>query len=130
MTPQELSRTPFEIFGGEATVHRLVERFYGLMDSLPEAYAARKLHPESLAASQRKLFEFLCGWLGGPQYYVEKYGHPRMRARHLPFAIGEAERDAWLACMAQAAAEILPEGVARTRFLESIQGLADHMRNQ
>lgn len=130
MTPEEIARSPFDTFGGEDVVRRLVDRFYDLMDTLPEAYVIRKLHPESLEFSRQKLFEFLCGWLGGPQYYIEKYGHPRMRARHMPFAIGNAERDAWLMCMAQAADETLPEGGARERFWEAILGLANHMRNQ
>ncbi|HEX5127694.1 MAG TPA: group II truncated hemoglobin [Rhodocyclaceae bacterium] len=121
--------TPFDVLGGEPAVHALVTRFYDLMDALPEAYVIRKLHPESMAGSRQKLFEFLCGWLGGPQLYIEKYGHPRLRARHLPFLIGVAERDAWLMCMFQAAEEQFPDVAAREKFLEAIAALADHMRN-
>jgi hemoglobin len=118
------------VLGGEPVVRRLVDRFYDLMDTLPEAYGVRQLHPEDLTNSRQKLFEFLCGWSGGPQYYVEKYGHPRLRARHLPFSIGMAERDAWLLCMEQAVAEVLPAGVAREHFREKVVGLADFMRNR
>lgn len=121
---------PFDEFGGEAVVRKLVDRFYDLMDTLPEAYVIRKLHPEDLSGSRQKLFDFLCGWLGGPQYYVEKHGHPRLRARHLPFAIGEAERDAWLLCMEQASDEILPVGRARAHILVKLRDLADFMRNR
>jgi len=107
-----------------------VNRFYALMDELPEAYGVRKLHPVSLDGSRQKLFEYLSGWLGGPQLYVEKYGHPRLRARHMPFAIGEAERDAWLLCMLQALDEVLPVGRAREDCREKLIGLADFMRNR
>jgi hemoglobin len=121
---------PFDEFGGEAVVRQLVDRFYDLMDELPEAYVIRKLHPEDLFGSRQKLFDFLCGWLGGPQYYVEKHGHPRLRARHLPFAIGEVERDAWLLCMEQAMGEILPTGRAHEHILVKLRELADFMRNR
>jgi hemoglobin len=121
---------PFDEFGGEAVVRQLVDRFYDLMDELPEAYVIRKLHPEDLSGSRQKLFDFLCGWLGGSQYYVEKHGHPRLRARHLPFAIGEAERDAWLLCLEQASDEILPAGQARAHILVKLRDLADFMRNR
>ena len=63
----------------------LVDRFYDLMDETPEFYVIRKLHPQDLAGSREKLFMFLSGWLGGPPLYVEKHGHPMLRARHLPF---------------------------------------------
>jgi len=123
-------QTPFSALGGEPALRALVQRFYALMDELPEAWVVRKLHPEGLANSEQKLFEYLCGWLGGPQYYTEKYGHPRMRARHMPFAIGDAERDAWLLCMAQASDEILPAGEARDNFWQAVKSLADFMRNR
>jgi len=121
---------PYDALGGEAVVRQLVDHFYDLMDTLPEAYIIRTLHPEDLSHSREKLFEFLCGWLGGPQYYVEKYGHPRLRARHLPFAIGEPERDAWLLCMQQACEAVLPAGLARDHVWEKLVGLADFMRNK
>lgn len=124
------SFNPFDEFGGEVVVRQLVDRFYDLMDMLPEAYVIRKLHPEDLSGSRQKLFDFLCGWLGGPQYYVEKHGHPRLRARHLPFAIGEVERDAWLLCMQQAMEEIVPAGRAREHILVKLRELADFMRNR
>jgi hemoglobin len=78
-------QTPYERMGGEPAVRRLVARFYELMDSLPEAYGIRKLHQPDLASAEQKLYLYLTGWLGGPQLYVEKYGHPRLRSRHLPF---------------------------------------------
>ena len=86
-------------------VRALVDRFYDLMDTLPEAAGIRALHPETLDESRNKLFWFLSGWMGGPQLYVERFGHPRLRARHLPFPIGESERDQWLLCMDKALAQ-------------------------
>jgi len=121
--------SPYERLGGEAAVRKLVDRFYDLMDSLPEAVKIRDLHPEDLTGSRDKLFKFLSGWLGGPQLYVAEYGHPRLRARHLPFPIGEAERDAWLKCMEQALAEMEMEELLRNHLLQSLRNTADHMRN-
>jgi hemoglobin len=122
--------TPYEALGGEARVRALVDRFYDLMDELPEAAAVRRLHPASLAGSRQKLFEYFSGWLGGPPLFETKYGHPRMRARHMPFAIGEAERDAWLLCMAQAFQDVLPAGAARDAFWQRVADLADFLRNR
>ncbi len=122
--------TPFEALGGEPLLRALVDRFYDLMDELPEAYGIRRLHPADLRGSRDKLFWFLCGWLDGPQYYAERFGHPRLRARHLPFAIGVSERDQWLACMDQAMNELIAAGPLRERFAEALANLADHMRNR
>ncbi len=78
----------YQRIGGEKKVRALVTRFYQLMDELPEVYGIRKLHAENLQSAQEKLYKFLSGWMGGPQLYVEQYGHPMLRRRHLPFAIG------------------------------------------
>jgi hemoglobin len=121
---------PYELLGGEAAVRRLVNRFYDLMDETPELYVIRKLHSQDLAGSREKLFMFLSGWLGGPQLYVERHGHPRLRARHLPFSIGVAERDAWIACMKQAMADCEIEEGMREWLLNSLFGTADWMRNR
>ena len=122
--------SPYERLGGEQAVRKLVDRFYDLMDSLPEAGQIRALHPEDLTGSRDKLFKFLSGWLGGPQLYVAEYGHPRLRARHLPFPIGDAERDAWLRCMEQALAETEMDELLRSHLLQSLRNTADHMRNR
>ena len=121
--------TFYDHIGGEPTVRRLVDRFYELMDTLPEAYGVRKLHPADLSGSAQKLFMYLSGWLGGPQLFVQAYGHPRLRARHLPFEIGEAERDQWLMCMRQAIHEVLPADEANEQLWKALEDLADHMRN-
>ncbi|MBV8604326.1 MAG: group II truncated hemoglobin [Pelomonas sp.] len=121
--------TPFERLGGEAGVRALVERFYDLMDLEPAFAALRAAHGASLDAARDKLFWFLCGWLGGPDHYIERFGHPRLRARHLPFRIGIRERDEWLACMAEAMSDCGVDAALQTRLRESFAGTADWMRN-
>jgi hemoglobin len=116
--------------GGEPTVRAIVTRFYELMDSLPETSAIRSMHPTDLSGSQDKLFSFLSGWLGGPQLYVEKFGQPRLRASHLPFAIGSAERDQWMLCMRTAMAENIADGNLRDSLIKALADLADFMRNR
>lgn len=122
--------TPYALLGGDAGVRKLIDTFYDLMDAVPEYHGIRKLHPQDLAGSREKLYLFLSGWLGGPQLYVEKYGHPMLRARHLPFAIGIAERDAWLACMLQAMEDCGVQEPLRAALLKAFFGTADWMRNR
>ncbi len=121
---------PFELLGGEAGVRALVDRFYDLMELDPEFADLRALHPTVLDGSRDKLHWFLCGWLGGPDLYVQRFGHPRLRARHLPYPIASRERDLWLVCMARAMTD---EGVAQPlfdRLLGAFHGTADWMRNR
>ena len=126
--PQEV--TAFERLGGEAHVRALVDRFYDLMDLEPGYAELRAVHGPTLDNARDKLFWFLCGWLGGPQHYVERFGHPRLRARHLPFAIGISERDQWLACMRQAMEEQGVESALADRLAEAFFNTADWMRNK
>lgn len=125
----EKSITPYELIGGEPAVKKLVHRFYELMDELPEAYAVRQLHPESLAGSEEMLFEYLSGWLGGPNLYIAKKGHPRLRMRHAPYAIGARERDEWMLCMTQALTEQVGDEGFRQALLNQFSELASHMIN-
>ena len=125
-----MPEAPYDSLGGDAAVRRLVDRFYDLMDSVPDYYVIRKLHPADLAGSRDKLYMFLSGWLGGPPLYAEKYGHPMLRARHLPFAIGIAERDAWLACMKQAMQDCNIEAGMQMGLMDSLFKTADWMRNK
>lgn len=124
------SITLYEQIGGEASLRSLVNRFYDIMDTAPEAARIRALHAKSLTQSREKLFMFLTGWAGGPPLYTDRFGHPRLRQRHMPFPIGETERNQWLWCMNQALdesgleAEIIT--YLKTRFAE----IADFMRNQ
>ena len=120
----------FDALGAEPGVRALVDRFYDLMELEPAYAGIRRLHPASLDGSRDKLYWFLCGWLGGPQHYVERFGHPRLRARHLPYAIGSAERDQWLACMRQALAERGIDAALAAQLQQAFAGTADWMRNQ
>lgn len=120
----------YEMLGGEMGLRALVNRFYDLMDSSTEAEKIRSFHAKSLNQSREKLFMFLSGWSGGPQLYIEKYGHPRLRMRHMPFPIGTTERDQWLWCMNRA----LDESGLDPRVVDYLKkhfaDTADFMRNQ
>ena len=122
--------THYQRIGGEDKVRQLVDRFYDHMDELPEVFGIRKLHAESLAGSRQKLFDFLSGWMGGPQLYVQKHGEVFLRRRHLPFPIGDAERDQWMHCMKLALDEVVEDEKLRTELYQAFAKVADHMRNQ
>ncbi len=121
--------TPFEWIGGEPAVRALVDRFYDLMDLEPGYRELRASHGAALDDARQKLFWFLCGWLGGPQHYLDRCGHPRLRMRHMPFKIGIQERDQWLACMDQAMRETQVPADLRERLKQSFFQTADWMRN-
>ena len=127
---QPAFETPFAWIGGEDKVRALTERFYDLMDLEPGYRALRAVHGTDLDNARQRLFWFLCGWLGGPQHYTDRFGHPRLRARHMAFAIGITERDQWLACMDQAMAETGVDEALRKRLGESFFQTADWMRNE
>jgi len=122
--------TPFEWIGGEAPVRQLVDRFYDLMDLEPGYAELRAAHGHTLEDARQKLFWFLCGWLGGPDYYQERFGHPRLRMRHMPFSIGIQERDQWVDCMDQAMGEVGVPPPLRARLKGSFMQTADWMRNR
>ena len=98
----EVELTPFEIIGGEEAVRKMVDRFYDIMDSAPEAAGLRAMHADDLSPMRERLSEFLNAWLGGPRTYFEREDRKCIMSAHRPFAIGEAERDAWMMCMRQA----------------------------
>ena len=122
--------THYQRIGGEEKIRALVLRFYELMNGLPEADGIRKMHAEDLQDVTDKLFKFLTGWMGGPQLYVEQFGHPRLRMRHLPFSIGDEERDQWMLCMTQALQEVVEDEALRKELTEAFCKVADFMRNQ
>ncbi len=131
----ELEKPPepptfYELVGGAENVRALVDRFYDLMDELPEAKLVRDMHATSLRSSRQKLFEFLSGWMGGPQLYIEKHGHPRLRMRHFPFEIGTEARDQWLICMDRALDDVVADEAVREQLRDSFTNIADHMRNR
>lgn len=131
MDPQERdSPTPYDLIGGDAGVRALVDRFYDLMDFEPAYAKLRAVHGSTLESAREKLHLFLSGWLGGPPLYVQRFGHPMLRARHLPFAIGEEERDQWMACMTQAMEEVEVPQALREALVPAFFKTADWMRNR
>lgn len=120
----------YQKMGGEAAVRQLVDRFYERMDEDASVATLRQMHAKSLKGSRQKLFEFLSGWLGGPQLYIEKHGHPRLRRRHMPFKIDMEGRDQWMQCMRQALEDTVHDPEIRKGLGRSFHELANHMRNQ
>jgi hemoglobin len=129
-TPQSL----YDLLGGEPEakhqIRDIVEAFYDVMDSDEKAKTIRLMHPEDLTSSREKLFMFLTGWTGGPQLYTERYGHPFLRRRHLPFKIGEEERDQWIYCMTKGMLNLRMEEEKIKALLNALYPIADFMRNQ
>ncbi len=127
-----MTQTPtlYDAVGGEQRVRELVDRFYDLMELEPEFAGIRALHPTPMDGSRDKLFMFLSGWMGGPDLFVLRHGHPRLRARHLPFAIGSSERDQWLRAIAWAMEDVGIDEALRLRLMESFYQTADWMRNK
>jgi len=122
--------TPFERLGGHESISNLVHAFYRQMQQRPDSKKILEMHPNNLESSIEKLILFLTGWLGGPDLYVERFGHPRLRARHLPFPIGKEERDQWIICMVEAFDELKISEPIRSELLHPLLNLANHMRNQ
>ncbi len=120
----------YEALGGVDQIDVLVDRFYDLMDLEPIFSELRAMHPQDLSSSREKLKFFLTGWMGGPDIYSPRYGHPMLRARHLPFKIGLKERNQWLACMYQAMEECGINTECAKQLEESFFNTADWMRNQ
>lgn len=116
--------------GGTANIRKLVEEFYDIMDSDPKAGGIRAMHPADLTSSREKLFMFLTGWTGGPQLYIERYGHPFLRAKHMPFAIDESARDQWMYCMISAMHALKFDEKLMANLGAQLHGVADFMRNQ
>ena len=123
-------RTHYDMVGGEAGIWQLVNRFYDLMDELPEAWELRKIHPEDLQGSRDKLFKFMSGWLGGPGLYEAEYGHPRLRMRHMPFPVDTQMRDQWLLCINMALDEQISDELLKMQLKSAFANVADHMRNR
>ena len=121
--------TLYEALGGEEPIRKICDRFYDFMEELPEARDVLALHPPDLSESRDKFYWFLVGWMGGPQLFVQRFGHPRLRARHLPFKIDSKARDQWMLCMEKALDIEITNEEVRTQLLAAFARLADHMRN-
>jgi len=124
------SQTLYERIGGEEAIQNLVKTFYRHMDELAETGPIRQMHAKNLKVSEEKLFMFLSNWMGGPNLYMEKHGHPRLRMRHMPFAIDESARDQWMLCMKLALDETVDDSKLRDELMEAFYGVADFMRNR
>jgi hemoglobin len=122
--------TLYDRIGGEEGIRRFTRRFYAIMESEPEARACRDIHPKSLAESEQKLFEYLSGWLGGPQLFVERHGAPMLRARHMEAPIGQKETRGWLLCFRWSLVDTVADAEVRAAVLPQIEMLARHMQNR
>jgi hemoglobin len=125
--------TPYDRLGGEAGVRALVERFYDAMEAREPALTA--LHDRDEAggvsrATRDRFALFLIGWLGGPQHYLEKHGHPRLRMRHAPFPVDAQMRDGWLRSMSEALDAQGVQGGVRTFLDARFAQVADFLRNR
>ena len=127
------TQTPFEQFGGEPAVTRLVARFYEVMAAREPALAhLHRCDAEGRveAEGQGRFRLFLIGWLGGPETYVERHGHPRLRMRHARVPVNAGMRDAWLRCMATAMAEGDYPKQAANYIMQRLTDVAEFLRNQ
>ena len=121
---------PYDRIGGDEGLQKLVTLFYDYMESLPEANTIRDLHPKDMRSTREKFYMFLSGWMGGPDRYIEAFGHPRLRARHLPFPIGTEERDQWLMCMRKALDDMDVDTMFKEQLMSSFTQTANHMMNK
>ena len=124
-----MKNTHYERLGGEKAVRELTDRFYELMDSASNVTELRALHAADLEDARNKLFMFLSGWLGGPSLYIEKFGHPRLRQKHISFHISETERDQWMFCINQAMTEMKIDKELQQTLYDAFYKTADFMRN-
>ena len=126
---EENSDSLYEALGGEEPIRKICDRFYDFMESLPEAATILALHPSDLSSSRDKFYWFLVGWMGGPDLFVRRFGHPRLRARHMPFKIDSKARDQWMLCMTKTLEIEISDETIREQLLAAFARLADHMRN-
>lgn len=126
--PWGSAETPYEEIGGSDEVLELSNAFYDVIEE--ESPVLRAMLPASTRNTRKKLAMYLSGWLGGPPLYEEKWGHPRLRMRHMPFSIGTAEADEWMRCMGIAMNRVGVEEPLRTFLEERLGPLALHMRNR
>ena len=120
----------YDIIGGDKVIRAIAHDFYQQMQTRPETQALLAIHRSPIVDSEQKLYEFLSGWLGGPQLYQQKHGHPALRARHMSFAIDESMRDQWLICMRAAIINTIKKPEHQQVIIQAISTLADNMRNR
>lgn len=115
--------------GGPDAVQRLVDAFYRAMDTREDARVIRAMHEADLGPTRALLARYLGEWMGGPKDYSRERGAPKLRHRHLPFAIDDAARDAWMACMRQALTEACPDAGLRAELDAAFSKVANVLRN-
>lgn len=128
--PEKSGPTPYEMIGGAETLHRIVDRFYEIMDTDPAAAGIRAMHGSDLAPIREKLFDFLSGWLGGPPLYFQRPDRKCLNSAHSPYAIGESERDQWLMCMYRALEDAGVDAETRELLRKPFFIVADFVRNR
>ncbi|WP_341502638.1 group II truncated hemoglobin [Gallaecimonas sp. GXIMD4217] len=111
-------------------MRRIANRFYDIMETDPAAADLLAIHPQPMELIREKFFEFLSGWTGGPALFEEKYGHPRLRMRHHPFAVDEKMRDQWMHCMNRTLNEEVDSPQLREGLRQALGQLASHMINR
>jgi len=122
--------TPYEAIGGEKSVKQIANRFYDIMESDPMAAELLAIHPQPLGRIRHVFFLYLTMWLGGPNTFEEKFGHPRLRARHLPFSVTPKLKNQWMYCMRKAMLSTVRDLALAERLLASLNDLAEHMINR
>mgnify|MGYP000259139050 CR=1 FL=1 len=124
-----INNTPYDHMG-EQGVRDLANRFYDIMETDPAAKELLAIHPLPLDKIREKFFQFLSGWTGGPDLFVEQYGHPRLRARHLPFPVDKTLRDQWMYCMNKALDSEIDSLIVREHLRNAFAQMATHMINK
>ena len=122
------SATPYVEIGGEAGVRELAETFYDVIEE--DSPTLRAMLPADTTNTRKKFYMYLSGWLGGPPLYEERWGHPRLRMRHMPFPIGGDEAAEWMRCMRTAMERVRLGEPLRTFLDERFEPLAQHMQNR
>ena len=116
--------------GGETVLRDFVNHLYDYMDSNPKVEHIRNMHAKNLSQTRERLFMFLSGMLGGPPLYMDEFGPPRLRRKHLGFKIGNEERDQWLLCAQNAVDQLDIEGHLRDELMCQLTVMANHLRNK
>jgi len=121
--------TPYEAIGGEETVKLIANRFYDIMEQDPMAEELLAIHPQPMDRIRHVFFLYLTMWLGGPNEFEKQFGHPRLRARHLGFAVTPALKRQWMYCMRKAMLQSVHDIALAEKLLEALDQLAEHMIN-
>jgi len=122
--------TPYILIGGEKGVKALVTAFYDEMETNIHLTELLAVHQLPLDGVRQKFFEYLSGWMGGPPLFEQKYGHPRLRQRHLHVDVTRKQAELWMLCMNNALDKSVENEELKQGLLQSFSQLAKHMINQ